>query len=311
MKNVLRMLVLALAFPLTASSQEKGWQDPLLEHLAGDWVMTGTIAGAEVVHDISADWILDHYYLQLHERSREMTEDGRHEYEAVVLIGWDPDPGRYACLWLDTTGGGGLDVDAQVMGRAQREGDSLPFVFELPDGSAIYNTFEYLADSDTWRWAIDVEQDGERSEFARVELTRKGEADDGRVTGLGGLFFRSRDPAATVDWYRVHLGIDAAEWGGFAFQWREKADPEEVGYTVWAAFPTDTEYFAPSGESFMINFRVADIEALIESLRAEGVEIAGDIEDHPNGKFAWILDPEGRKIELWEPVPSREDPYLE
>jgi len=131
-----------------------------------------------------------------------------------------------------------------------------------------------------------------------------------RVTGLGGLFFRSRDPAATIDWYRTHLGIDSDEWGGFAFQWRAKDWPEEVGYTVWSAFPADTDYFSPSGESFMVNFRVADLAGLIEALRGEGVEIAGEVEEHPNGKFAWVLDPEGRKIELWEPVPSAEDPYL-
>lgn len=311
MKTMLCAAALAAAVSAPAVGQELGFQDPLLERLAGDWLLHGTIGGEEVTHDISARWVLDHYYLQIHEWSREMTPDGRHEYEAIVLIGWDENPGRYACLWLDTTGGGGLDVDAQVMGRAQRVGDSLPFVFDLPDGSAIYNTFEYQSDRDAWRWIIDVERDGERTEFARVELTRKEEADAGRVTGLGGLFFRSADPAATLNWYRTHLGIDSADWGGFAFQWREEEDPEEVGYTVWGAFPVDTDYFSPSDESFMVNFRVANLEALVEALRTEGVEVVGDIQAHPNGKFAWILDPDGRKIELWEPVPSSEDPYLE
>jgi predicted enzyme related to lactoylglutathione lyase len=131
-----------------------------------------------------------------------------------------------------------------------------------------------------------------------------------RVTGLGGMFFRSRDPKATLDWYRRHLGIESADWGGFAFQWIDKDDPDEVGYTVWSAFPTDTKHFAPSAESFMVNFRVADLEGLIAALEAEGVAVVGKIEQHENGKFAWILDPEGRKIELWEPVPSKDDPYL-
>ncbi len=86
--------------------------------------------------------------------------------------------------------------------------------------------------------------------------------------------------------------------------------PEELGYTVWSAFPEDTKYFDPSENSFMVNFRVHDLEKLISELRTEGVEIVGKIEEHPNGKFAWILDLEGRKIELWQPVDSKNDPFI-
>lgn len=124
------------------------------------------------------------------------------------------------------------------------------------------------------------------------------------------MFFRSRDQENTIDWYRRHLGIDAADWGGFAFKWLETDQPEETGYTVWAAFPDDTKHFAPSDQRFMVNYRVDDLEALVGALRSEGVEIVGEIEQHENGKFAWILDLEGQKIELWEPVPSKDDPYL-
>ncbi len=131
-----------------------------------------------------------------------------------------------------------------------------------------------------------------------------------RVTGLGGVFFRSKEPGKLLDWYRAHLGIDSAEWGGFAFRWLERAQPEETGYTVWAAFPPDAKHFEPSEEAVMFNFRVADLEEVVGALRSEGVQVVGDVEQHPNGKFAWILDPEGRKVELWEPVPSKEDPYL-
>ncbi len=131
-----------------------------------------------------------------------------------------------------------------------------------------------------------------------------------RVTGLGGLFFKSGDRKRLLEWYREHLGIDSDEWGGFAFQWQDRQQPEETGYTVWSAFPDDTDYFAPSDHGFMVNFRVDDLDALIDALEEEGVQIVGEIQQHENGRFAWILDPEGRKIELWEPVPSREDPYL-
>jgi predicted enzyme related to lactoylglutathione lyase len=138
------------------------------------------------------------------------------------------------------------------------------------------------------------------------------EADRGmrRVTGIGGIFFKSDDPGRTLEWYRTHLGIASGDFGGFAFQWSEKDRPNETGYTVWSVFPDTTAYFSPSEQPYMINFRVADLVGLVAALREEGVEIVGEIEQYPNGKFAWILDPEGRKIELWEPVPADEDPYL-
>lgn len=130
------------------------------------------------------------------------------------------------------------------------------------------------------------------------------------VTGIGGIFFTSEDPAALKEWYHRHLGIEAAPWGGHAFLWTEQERPEETGYTIWTPFPDTTSYLAPGRHEFMINYRVTDLAALIAALRSEGVTIVGDIERHPNGAFAWVLDPEGRKIELFQPVPSRNDPYL-
>lgn len=131
-----------------------------------------------------------------------------------------------------------------------------------------------------------------------------------RVTGIGGMFFKSADPERTLEWYRQHLGIPLQEWGGSTFRWLDPDQPGEIGYTVWSAFPDTTRYFEPSSEPFMMNFRVDDLEAVIEALRSEGVEVIGEIEQHPNGRFAWVLDADGRKVELWEPVPSGDDPYL-
>ena len=130
-----------------------------------------------------------------------------------------------------------------------------------------------------------------------------------RVTGLGGMFFKSEDPGKLKEWYREHLGIESEPWGT-SFLWRDSEDPEERGYTVWSPFPKTTDYFAPSGQPYMINYRVADMDGLLAALAEEGVEIVGEPVVEENGKFAWILDPEGRKIELWEPVPSAKDPYL-
>ena len=130
-----------------------------------------------------------------------------------------------------------------------------------------------------------------------------------KVTGLGGIFFKAEDRDGLMDWYRRHLGIASDEYGCM-FEWREVDAPENTGYTVWCPFASNTNYFGPSTKPFMVNYRVDDLTGLIEGLRREGVEVVGDIEEHPNGKFAWILDPEGNKLELWEPIDCRLDPYL-
>ena len=120
-----------------------------------------------------------------------------------------------------------------------------------------------------------------------------------RVTGIGGIFFKVKDPNAMKDWYRKHLGIDAGQYGA-TFDWREADDPEKQGQTVWSLFPHDTKYFDPSTSSFMINYRVADLDALVAALREEGVTV-DKIQDDGYGRFTWISDPEGNRIELWEP----------
>ncbi|MCA9754143.1 MAG: VOC family protein [Gemmatimonadetes bacterium] len=130
-----------------------------------------------------------------------------------------------------------------------------------------------------------------------------------RVTGIGGVFFKSRDREKSLAWYREHLGVPAESWGAM-LRWREDEAPERVGYTVWSPFAEDSKYFAPSEQPFMINFRVHDLETLLAQLAEEGVTIVGEMAREENGKFAWILDPDGTKIELWEPVEPGSDPYL-
>lgn len=130
-----------------------------------------------------------------------------------------------------------------------------------------------------------------------------------KVTGLGGVFFRSDDPAAMRQWYREHLGIESEEYG-FPFLWRELERPDKRGYTVWSPFSTASTYFEPSSKQFMVNYRVDDLAELMRRFEEAGVDIAGEMVEEENGKFAWILDPEGNKIELWEPVDSDQDPYL-
>lgn len=124
-----------------------------------------------------------------------------------------------------------------------------------------------------------------------------------RVTGIGGIFFKARDPKQMMVWYEKHLGIPATgpEETNAMFTWRDGSDPTLEGSTVWALFPHDTRYFGPGAAPFMVNYRVADLDALLEQLRAEGVTVEERIEEYVYGRFAWIIDPEGNRIELWEP----------
>jgi catechol 2,3-dioxygenase-like lactoylglutathione lyase family enzyme len=129
-----------------------------------------------------------------------------------------------------------------------------------------------------------------------------------RVTGIGGIFFKSKDPTVLKDWYKKHLGIEAGPDGPVVFEWRELERPAEVGYTVWSPFRPDTTYFEPSQSTFMVNYRVTDLDAVLEALRSEGVEVAGESGESEYGKFGWVMDPEGNKLELWEPPPPKLEP---
>lgn len=119
-----------------------------------------------------------------------------------------------------------------------------------------------------------------------------------RVTGLGGFFFKTQDPDATKKWYRDRLGLDTDQYG-CTFWWKDKEGNDCS--TQWSPFPADTKYFKPSEKEFMMNFRVADLEGLLETLKEEGVTVVGEIETYDYGKFGWIMDPDGNKLELWEP----------
>jgi len=122
-----------------------------------------------------------------------------------------------------------------------------------------------------------------------------------RVTGIGGIFFTTKDTEALRAWYDQHLGIKSESWG-CSFPWRQQDNPEKAGSTAWCLFRMDTDYFQPSQHPYMLNYRVENLDELLTILESEGVEILPARESSEFGKFAWILDPEGRKIELWEPA---------
>ncbi|MCX2743626.1 VOC family protein [Mangrovivirga sp. M17] len=121
-----------------------------------------------------------------------------------------------------------------------------------------------------------------------------------KVTGIGGVFFKSPDPEKLKKWYKEHLGIDYDQYGR-VFKWQD-GDAEGKGSTTWCPFVGNTKYFSPSDHDYMINYRVDDLIELLGELDKKGIKQVGEMEDYPYGKFAWIMDPEGRKIELWEPI---------
>lgn len=131
-----------------------------------------------------------------------------------------------------------------------------------------------------------------------------------RVTGIGGIFFKCQDPEQVKQWYANHLGLQTDQYGT-TFEWRLADDPAQKGYTQWSPFKEDTKYFEPSSKEFMVNFRVENLEWLVEQLRKEGVTVLDEIVTYDYGKFVHILDPEGNKIELWEPNDPEYDKIVE
>ena len=150
--------------PATNSAPE------LLDHLAGQWILQGNIAGQPTTHDIQAEWVLKREYLRIHEVSREKDAKGAPAYEAIVFIGRDSKTQEYRCLWLDATGGDGLSADA--IGRGKKSGDSIAFLFSSGPSNLIHNTFVYDRAADTWKWIIDNETKGKTERFADVKLSR-------------------------------------------------------------------------------------------------------------------------------------------
>lgn len=122
-----------------------------------------------------------------------------------------------------------------------------------------------------------------------------------KVTGIGGIFFKCKDPGKMKEWYKTHLGLDTNEYGA-SFAWRDAIDSNKKGSTEWSPFPESTPYFEPSTKDFMINYRVENLELLVEELKNEGVTILDKMETYDYGKFIHIIDMEGNKIELWEPI---------
>lgn len=127
-----------------------------------------------------------------------------------------------------------------------------------------------------------------------------------KITGIGGVFFKCADPKAVNEWYKTHLGMDVGPYGA-NFEWREAENTDQTGSTAWNTFPETTKYFEPSGKDFMVNYRVDDLETLVEQLKHDGITIVDKIETYDYGKFVHIIDVEGNKVQLWEPAEEYAD----
>ena len=122
-----------------------------------------------------------------------------------------------------------------------------------------------------------------------------------RVTGIGGIFFNAKDPVALRAWYKQHLGIDVQDWGGAMLPWTDARGNSAEGGTVWSIGAAESQTFAPSKATFMVNYRVDDLAALLHALRDEGCDVLEKTDDSEYGKFGWVMDPEGNKVELFQP----------
>ncbi len=168
--SVVVVLSIALAAAV-AAAPPPSLDDPFLDRMVGTWVLRGTIAGKETTHDVACEWVLGHNYVRIREVSREKDAAGRPEYEAIVFVGRDPKGSGYACLWLDNTGGGGLNV--QAIGHGVRSGDEIQFLFVGADGSRFHTTFAHSPADGSWQWLMDGESNGKLEPFARVRLTKE------------------------------------------------------------------------------------------------------------------------------------------
>ena len=170
MKKILIILTLFILLSIPILAQQPTFKDSLLDHMAGSWLLQGTIAGQQITHDIEANWILAHQYMLIRETSHEKNADGKPQYEANVYIGWDQAKGEYVCIWLDVYGG----ITPQSIGRTNPDGNKIPFIFrDSSNADNFHTTFIYNKDNNTWHWLMDNVDKGKLLPFADMMLTKK------------------------------------------------------------------------------------------------------------------------------------------
>jgi hypothetical protein len=168
MRTILMVTACLILSAGLACGQQPAVHDQLLDHMTGNWVLQGMIAGKGTTHDVAAEWVLGHQFVRIHEVSRDKDARGFPAYEAMVVVGWDQPTGEYVCAWLDTYGG----MTPATFGRGKRDGDGIHFLFKDKD-SVFHTRFIYHPDAQNWEWRMDSEVKDGMKPFARVKLTRK------------------------------------------------------------------------------------------------------------------------------------------
>lgn len=289
LSELLIVLALAIIISNTASAQPK-----LSEQLIGSWQGTGTLMGSEATFDMRWERELGGQFLKLTFQNRRTPKDKSPIiFNATAMYSTGEE--EWTGTWFDVRG-----ISFPLKGQV--DGGTLTVDWGSPDteqGRTVYA----LQDDESMVVTDYILQQGSYTKFGTANYTKIDQAlekREGTVTGIGGIFFKSSDPEKSRAWYQKHLGVMSNEQGA-SFVWRKFNDPEEYGFTVWHTFNEEDEYFNLSEKDFMVNYRVNNLDALLEYLKAEDVEFVGEIEEYAFGRFAWILDPDGQKVELWEP----------
>ena len=288
MKNAcipILFILIGFSIPVEIHSQN------LSDKFEGSWEGSGTLMGSETDFKMNWDKILDGQFIRLTFTSKRTANEEEILFHASAT--YRPNDENWQGTWFDSRG-----ISFDVTGTVEEY--ALSVEWGSPDIEQGCTVYEMTGENEMTVTDY-VNQNGTYSKFGEAVYQKVGDKNSKpKVIGIGGIFFKTEDVQTTRQWYREHLGITNNEQGG-SFVWRTFDSADDFGFTVWHAFPEDDDYFNLSNSDFMINYRVNNLDGLIEKLESEGVEFVGEVEEYPFGKFAWILDPDGQKIELWEP----------
>jgi catechol 2,3-dioxygenase-like lactoylglutathione lyase family enzyme len=260
-----------------------------LNDLVGHWRSSDPALGGPAVSTLAWEPVLDGHFLEVRYSIHRGDSTGSPPLFAGRALYRAAGEDDIEAFWADSNGDllpirAVIDANALVATWGSAGGKLGRTRYELDDAGTLQVT--------DWLW-----RDEQWVTFSQLRFVREEAEATGAVSGIGGFFFRGRDPSGLVAWYRDHLGIDPAPQSYDELPWRQ-----EAGDTVFQPFADDTEYFGNAANHWMINFRVRDLDALVARLRSQGVTVEVDAETFPNGRFARLTDPEGNPIQLWEPA---------
>lgn len=226
------------------------------------------------------------------------------EVEGQAIYAWDAEEQRYRGQFMSSLASLVEQHEGRwAEGRATFEGQA------GPRGSPVSVRFTVTPSPGEVKLAFEVGPSARARRPALHQTFRPSpKARRDFIHGLGGVFFKAQNPTSLATWYREHLGVpveDPQKWTGAVLPWRDPREPGRMATTIWAAFKKETKYFDPSPAPFMLNFRVDDLDTTLARLRQEGVAVDDKVEEEENGRFGWAMDPEGNRIELWQPAPGQ------